>query len=319
VDRERGSLCRSGIRPRAGGPNGDGPTPIAVVVTPAVRSRLPTRLPASRPAWAAGPGAIVWLAVLVALVFSPGAAGGATTATTATVPPPQAAASSGTGGPVPLILLSQTAWVTRGQPFDLQFKPGRGAPPVSQLGVSVSVYGCLSSVSGFDQSISSPGASGSPISSTRSPLALSGLPPAGGGFDLAMPVAVDRTPAAPVGGFGIDLTSTGGQCQLFPLGVYPVRLQLVDMASGQAIGGFTTHLVYTDAPADTRKLRLAVVLPVHATLGPARSPSPSALRSDPAASPVIGVPRVVGMTKGSAVDPLVGDEETPPEGRTTWL
>ncbi len=226
-------------------------------------------------------GAVVWLAVTAGLVFAPVAAGAAATTT---VPPPQAAAASGSGGPISLTLLSQTAWVTPDQSFDLQFRPGPGAPPVSQLGVSVSVYGCLSSVSGFDQSISSPGASGSPISSTRSPLALSGLPPAGGGFDLAMPVAVDRTPAAPVGGFGIDLTSTGGQCQLFPLGVYPVRLQLVDMASGQAIGGFTTHLVYTDAPADTRKLRLAVVLPVHATLGPARSPSPSALRSDPAAA-----------------------------------
>jgi hypothetical protein len=224
----------------------------------------------------------VWLAVLVGLVLTSGPAGAATTAT---IPPPQAAASSGSGGPVPLTLLSQTAWVTPGQPsFDLQLKPGPGSPPVSQLGVSVSVYGCLSSVSGFDQSISSPGASGPPISSTRSPLPLSGLPPVNGGFDLSMPVAVDRPSTPPAGGFGIDLTSTGGQCQLFPLGVYPVKVQLVSMASGQAIGGFTTHLVYSDAPAGTQKLRLAVVLPVHATLAPARSPSPSALRDDPAAA-----------------------------------
>jgi len=259
VDRERGSPCRSGIRPQAGGPNGGGPAPIAGAVS----------------------RAFVWLSVTVGLVFAPAAAGAAATTT---IPPPQAAASSGSGGPISLTLVSQTAWVTPGQPFDIQVKPGPGAPPISRLGVSVAVYGCLSSVSGFDQSISSPGASGSPISSTHSPLALSGLPPVNGGFDLSMPVAVDRPSTAPVGGFGIDLTSTGGQCQLFPLGVYPVRIQLVDLASGQAIGGFTTHLVYSDAQAGTQKLRLAVVLPVHATLAPASSPSPSALRSDPAAA-----------------------------------
>ena len=258
------------------------------MVTPPTPTRGPNRRPNRRPtrllAWmpaSPGPGAVVWLGVLVGLVLTSGPAGAATTAT---IPPPQAAASSGSGGPVPLTLLSQTAWVTPGQPFDLQFKPGPGSPPVSQLGVSVSVYGCLSSVSGFDQSISSPGASGSPIASTRSPLALSGLPPVNGGFDLSMKVAVNQASAPPAGGFGIDLTSTGGQCQLFPLGVYPVKVQLVSLAGGQAIGGFTTHLVYSDAPAGTQKLRLAVVLPVHATLAPARSPSPSALRDDPAAA-----------------------------------
>ena len=60
---------------------------------------------------------------------------------------------------------------------------------MAELGVSVAVYPCLSSVSAFDQSVDGSGPSGNPISSTTAPLPVSGLPAAAGGaFDLSLPV-----------------------------------------------------------------------------------------------------------------------------------
>jgi len=169
------------------------------------------------------------------------------------------ATAAGPHGAAPLVLVSQTPWVTPGQAFDLKLRPGSGAVPAAQLGVSVEVYACLSSVSGFEQSLSPSGPSGTPISSTPSPLAVSSLPPIGGGeFDLSMPVETGRAATPAATGFTIDLASSGGQCQAYPSGVYPVRVQLFDTATSTAVGSITTHLVYTDAPADTQRLRVAL-------------------------------------------------------------
>ena len=181
--------------------------------------------PASSPGWLRCPG-------------SPVAAVGAAT--------PAGAAAA----PVPLTLISQTPSVATGGLFDVRFRVGATAPAAAQLGVAVSVYACLSSVSAFDQSVNSAtGPEGTPIDSTAAPLALAGLPAAAdGALDLAMPVAVGGGGTPPAGGFAINLVSRGGQCGAYPAGVYPVRIQLVDTANGQAVGAITTHLVYTDDP-----------------------------------------------------------------------
>ncbi len=200
---------------------------------------------------------------------------------------PAVVVSAGSASSAPLTLLAQTSFVTPGQPvFDVRLRTGTASPPAADLGLTVAVYPCLSSISAFDQSVdSASGPLGAPISSTRSPLALGGLPALtdpGGGFDLSMPVSVGGTAAgAPAGGFAIDLTATGGQCGLYPSGVYPVRLELLDTATGQALGGITTHLVYSNAASDTQKLRFALVLPVQTTLRPAAAPTPSELRAHP--------------------------------------
>jgi hypothetical protein len=184
----------------------------------------------------------------------------------------------------PLTLLAQTPWVSKGRHFALWLETGTGTPPTAQLGVSIDVYPCLSSISGFDQSVAAP-PSGTPISSTGAPLPISGLPPvAGGGFDLSLPVKVDDAQASAPGGFTIDLASVADQCGLYPAGVYPVRVELVDMASGQAVGGITTHLIYTDAPANTQKLRFALVLPIRTAIVAAPAPKPSQLQARPGAA-----------------------------------
>jgi hypothetical protein len=212
-----------------------------------------------------------------------------------------AAAGTGTSGSAaaaPLTVVSQTAWVEPGQPFDLQLRPGAGTPPVSQLGVSVSVYSCLSSVSAFDQSVSASGPTGTPISSTHSPLAISGLPAlADGGFDLSMPVQVGEASPSSTAGFTIDLSSAG-QCQS-PSGVYPLRAQLVNLSSGQAIGSITTHVVYADVPPSTQKLRFAVILPVQVPLPASRTPSAAQLRAHPPSAVADPAPAAVAAAVGT--------------------
>jgi hypothetical protein len=193
---------------------------------------------------------------------------------------------SSSGGAAALVLDDQTAWVGPGQPFDLTLRTGSTTVPTSQLGLSVAVYDCLSSVSEFDQSVSSASPSGSELSSTHAPLPVSGLPSVpGGGFELAMPVDVGPQAApTPAGTFTIDL-NPDGECQPpSPSGVYPVRIQLVNLNSLQVIGGFTTHLVYTEPPAGTQRLNLALVLPIRATMEPAPSPTRRQLLDRPSAA-----------------------------------
>ena len=103
-----------------------------------------------------------------------------------------AAAAQAAAGIPPITLVSQTPWVVPEGSFDLRLRIGTSSTPRSQLGLSVSVYSCLSSVSAFDQSVTSAaGPSAAPIDSTRSPLAVTGLPATSdGAVDLTMPVSV---------------------------------------------------------------------------------------------------------------------------------
>jgi hypothetical protein len=218
---------------------------------------------------------MVWSGLAGLLLF-PGIGGADST--------PRAAAA---GASPPLTVLAQTAWVGPGQSFDLKLKAGGGDPPASQLGVSVAVFPCLTSVSAFDQTVtSSSGPSGSPISATSSPLPVSGLTPVTGeigGFDLPMAVSVGHSaPSASTSSFAIDLTPAG-ECQS-SAGVYPVRVQLVNLTGGQVVGTITTHLVYADTDATTRQLQFAAVLPLQVAVPPARAPTATALRAHPPAA-----------------------------------
>ena len=201
----------------------------------------------------------------------------------------------------PLTLVSQTPWVVPNGAFDLKVLLASGAPPPTQLGLSVSVYTCLSSVSAFDQSVNSTtGPAGAPIDSTTKPLPLTSLSlTATGAYDLSMPVHIGRGGTTPPGGFAVNLISTGGQCVDYPSGVYPVRVQLVNTASGQPLGGITTHLVFTESPTTTQRLRVAVILPIAATQGPARHTGAAQLAAQPTsalASPSASATAAVAAT-----------------------
>jgi len=227
--------------------------------------------------------------------------------------PGLAVASPASGGsvvldsPAPALeLLSQTSWVTAapGQVFDLHLRATSTSLPASQLGFAVSVFPCLSSVSAFDQSVGS-GPTGTPVSSTTTPVALGGLPTvAGGGVDLSIPVEVGGTGSgagSATSPFTIHLRPVTGQCQLFPAGVYPMRVQLVDTSSGSVLGSITTHLVYTEAAATTQRLRVAVVIPVQTTQRAARAPSPAALLARPTSALTAPTAAVSGVAGTVAV------------------
>ncbi len=270
-------------------PIGDGPAPIVGVGRRGVR-RAP------------GPTSLLLVVVsaLLLTLVGPSTAGATSSAS-------HAEALSATTPT--LVLENQTAWVGPSQPsFDLAVRihGGPTAVPTAQLGLAVTVYNCLSSVSGFDQSIASASPSGGELTSTPAPLPVAGLPTtADGAVSLSMPVRVGtvRTGTSP-GTFTIGLTPSGGQCQAYPAGVYPVRVQLVNTTTSQVIGSFTTHLIYVDASADTEKLRVAVVLPLHATVGPATAPTTGALLRHPSAA--LDPPSAAAMTGVTSTVEAIG-------------
>lgn len=284
MDRERGSLRPGGNNPRGDTPHGESPAP-----TIGVTLARPRR-------WCVGALVAAVASTLVLLVG--GAAAGAS----------HSRSSAGGGGASPLALLSQSPWVTPGQAFDVHLHVGSGAGNASALAVSVAVYPCLTSVSAFDQSLDSAGPTGTPLSETASPLPLTSLRALlGGGFDLSMPVAVGAAAPVAAAPFTITLAATDGQCQSYPSGVYPVRIQLLSGAN--QIGALTTHLVYTEAGPTTERLRVAVVLPLQTTQGPAARPTtaelaarPDSALTSPSTAAIAGV---TGVVSALAADPAV--------------
>jgi hypothetical protein len=242
-------------------------------------------------------GAAVLAAFLLLLPAGPASAGQSSGGSaTAVVPPDGPGATQGPGvaaTPVAatstvsapaLLLASQTPWVTPAQPtFDLALRTGPGAPASSDLGVSVAVYPCLTSVSSLDLSLAAAGPQGTPLSATTSPLPWGALRPTAGGVQL--PLQVDATTfgdaAITPGNLVVHLRSGTGTCQE---GVFPVRLVLVDTATGTDVGSLTTDLLYVTSPPAYQTLRVALVLPLDTVTGPARDPSVPALLADPFAA-----------------------------------
>ncbi len=224
------------------------------------------------------------LAALVALVALVALPSGASSAGAATAPSPPASevADASSSGSDELTLASQTPWVTPpSQPnFDLDLQAGAGSPGPAELGVSVAVYSCLSSISAFDQSLSASGPEGTPISRTTAPLPWSALPTVPGGVSLSLQTDDTSyqesllTPTQLV----VDLHAGGSDCTA---GVYPVHVELVDIATNTVVGSLTTHLIYVLNRAPNQLLQVATVLPLSTTVGPAHHPSPTDLLADP--------------------------------------
>ena len=226
-------------------------------------------------------------AAIVGVVSVAGPASGLPVVAGAASAPAAAAAGATSDAAQPALrLVSQTSWVTAAHPtFDLVVAAGPGTPAASHLGLNIAVYPCLGTPSGFDQTLTRSGPSGRPLVATSNPVAWDSLLPAfGGGVDVPVPVTTDGTStgsssaAAPLGGFVASLRD----CNVANGGVYPVRLQLVDTRSGTVIGSLTTHLVYSTAPADTKRLHFAWELPIQTPLGSTPTPPPSSvLATDP--------------------------------------
>ncbi len=281
MDRERGRACPDGSNPRGGVPLGGSPAPAIGVGSGGAH---PSRDPPVRCARGATRTVATTLVLLAGLL--PALIAGTHPADAGPAPTTQAAVAA-LHASGPLVLLAQTPWVTPGQTFDLHLQAAVSAGAQTDLGVAVAVFPCLSSVSAFDQSVTS-GPTGSPISSTTGALplhTLAALPT--GGFDLPMPVVTGGSESGPGpngSGFTIHLIANDAECGAFPSGVYPVRVQLVNTGNGSILGSLVTHLVYTQASATTQRLRVAVVLPVQTTVGAAVAPPPAVLVTRPGAA-----------------------------------
>jgi len=242
-------------------PPGVGPAPVVGVGVRRARSTV-------RNALAAVVLAVPVLAIPVftALVL-------VTPAGAATSAAPDPAGPSGT-----LQLASQTPWVTTAASvFDLHLR-AVGAPAPADLGVSVSVYSCLTSVSALTQSLTSSGPQGTPIARTTTPLPWAALPAVGGGIDLSLTVDTGGSGGAITpDNLVIHLRSGSSSCGP---GVYPVHVGLVDTASGATVDAFTTGLIYTTGVPD-QKLRVATVVPLSTVVGPATNPSGAQLLASP--------------------------------------
>ena len=233
-------------------------------------------------------------ALLVVVALTPSAGAGAATA----------APTASAGAPGSLQLASQTPWVTQSAPvFDLGLR-AVGAPDPADLGLSVSVYSCLTSVSALTQSLTSSGPEGTPIARTDSPLPWSGLRAQDGVVHLALTVdegsqsAGILSPSALVVHLGAGSSDCGA-------GVYPVHVELVDTASGSSVDAFTTDLIYVGGVPD-QKLRVATVVPLSTTVGPAVDPSPAQLLASPAnalARPPASSVDAVSQTVSGLADP----------------
>ena len=177
-------------------------------------------------------------------------------------------------------MVSQTPWVTPTVPqFDVRLRARSGTVPPADLGLSVAVYSCLTSVSALNQSLSDTNPPGTPVARTTSPLPWLGLRNVGGSADLTLTVTdtdsansqlspTDTT--VPLGAVDPDC---GG-------GVYPVHLQLVNTATGATLSALTTDLIYVSADA-RRKVQVATVVPLALAIGPSSRPSDSDLLASP--------------------------------------
>ncbi len=174
------------------------------------------------------------------------------------------------GGP-PLVLVSQTPWVTAPQPWfniALGVSPSEGAP--GDLRVSLSFYGRVNDASDLQQAIS-----GTPSATPLLRVPDVPVTAVAGGLSAAACVTVlpDADASAPTSGTGACAPGTpGGTLTLgcMPLAdecgdVYPVSVALVRQGSSSPLARFTTFLTYQQPNAVSATggpLRVGVVVPV---------------------------------------------------------
>ncbi|HYA67323.1 MAG TPA: hypothetical protein VED63_01200, partial [Acidimicrobiales bacterium] len=207
--------------------------------------------------------------------------------------------------PVPaLSLLAQPPYVLPGQEFPLRLSIGPAVPAGTTM--SVTVYDRVTSRSALGEVFAGSGL-GPALSSSRS-IAVSSLPvdPAGG-VDLTIGLITGGN-AAPTGAGAqvtADLHCSIGACG----GVYPVRLTLSAGGSGATNPELITTLVYTDPPATTERLQVALAVPLSLPADPA---TPSGQVNAPSAGDVARFSRLVAALDANAGVPttLIPDPAT---------
>jgi hypothetical protein len=175
------------------------------------------------------------------------------------VPPDSGAATS-------MQLLAQTTWVgTAGMTMTVAIET---ALPASSLALNVVLYENLHTRSGFEESLGGPAAMGSVVlASPTMPLGELDTSTRRGGLESTVRLAVTpgfATTTTPVS--TLSLGCSVDTCD----GVYPMQVQLLDLALGnKVLTGFTTYLVYAASEVGI-PLDVGLVLPlgIELALGP---------------------------------------------------
>jgi hypothetical protein len=152
-------------------------------------------------------------------------------------------------------LVSQTAWVGRGDTFRLGLTADDGGR--AGLEVTVSVHRPLTSRTEYQRTLEGT-IQGSAFKTATADLSEL-RPDAGSIFRVELQVQDPSQPRDPQ------------RISLRGAGVYPVRVELGEAGGGRVLSSFVTHLLYVPDPVDGPKLSLAWVAPVHAP--PGRQPN----------------------------------------------
>jgi Family of unknown function (DUF6049) len=165
------------------------------------------------------------------------------------------AATPGSAAAVPsIVITSQTPWVKTGQPFDMSVAVESNVPG-SELGVSLSIYTPPDGQLSFDDTISGDTTDENLLSDTPT-VQLTSLRPAGSGVRLEVGISAGNF-TAPPGPLDLDLSCSVGSCS----GVYPLRVQLMDTATGSVLAETVTYVIFVESQVGSR-LRVSLVSPV---------------------------------------------------------
>jgi Family of unknown function (DUF6049) len=179
---------------------------------------------------------------------------GVVVATTPVVSGIRAATAASGGSSAPgIVLTSQTAWVKTGQPFSMTVDVHANVAE-SDLGVTLSVYTPPEGQSSFDETIAGDTSNETLLSDTPT-VELKSLPSSGSGFKIDVGITA-ASYTAPNGAFDLDLQCDTGGCS----GVYPLRVQLMDTATGTVLAELVTYVVFVESQVGSR-LRVSLVAP----------------------------------------------------------
>ncbi len=159
------------------------------------------------------------------------------------------------GATAGLTLVSQTPWVKPGQMFDLSLAIGSSVAR-SQLGIALSVFAPPDGQSSFEQTLQDNTSSESLVSDTETvPLQTLRTDSAG---DTVVQAAISAgNYSAPASTFNLDLQCAPDNCN----GVYPLRVQLMDTATGSVVSDLVTDILFIESRI-TSRLRVALVVPL---------------------------------------------------------
>ena len=244
---------------------------------------------------------LLLLAVLAAV--GPAFAASAASAMSAAPAPPVASAQSQTSPA--LTVVAQTSWVKPGELFGMNLAIGSKTQR-SQLGIALSVYSPPEGQSSFEQTLAG-NTSGEPLLTDTPTIPLTTLSTdTQGDVDLRVGITAGDS-QAPASSLELNLECEPLSCG----GVYPLRVQLMNTATGSVIGSLITHIVFVESNVSS-KLRVALVVPVGS------APTAATSNGEPGAPTGSGLGRISTLVNELDASPAPVTVLPQPQSLQAW-